>query len=105
MTSAMSFITCRIPQTGGRFVARKKFPVSKKPPLGAMPRFLWEESHPRPSAADLLARIDVLQAAGDRYKASGRKPFEYWADEVLQRFQELKALEHPTTPSASAPRF
>lgn len=41
------------------------------PPLGVMPRSLWEETHPQPSKADLESRMEDLVAAIRRRHDAG----------------------------------
>lgn len=54
------------------------------PPLGAFPRFLWEENHPEPTEDEVEQRIKEVQGAIDRYRAAGVVPFRQgqWEREI-----------------------
>jgi hypothetical protein len=54
------------------------------PPLGAFPRFLWDEEHPNPTKDEIDKRIKALREAINRYKEVKVVPFRagQWVKEI-----------------------
>ncbi len=51
-----------------------------KPPLGVMPRWLWQERYPEPTVGQLLERYRDVAAAVERYGLARAKAD--WYDEL-----------------------
>jgi hypothetical protein len=53
-----------------------------KPPLGVMPRAIWEEHNPDPDLFDLYYRFSLVCEAIARYRAKGFEPPYLWLHEA-----------------------
>lgn len=53
-----------------------------KPPLGIMPRWLWDERNPTPTLADVWQRLNALNDAIKRYEAAGKHIPDEWYKEL-----------------------
>lgn len=62
----------------------------KPPPIGVMPQYLWDESHPEPSLADLTARLSAVSAAIQRYRETEVYPIPVaWFYEQIVRERQI----------------
>lgn len=67
--------------------------MSEKPPLGLMPRKLWDEQHPNSTREDRAERLLCITGAMQRYDAAGKKVPDEWVVEhfaVSREFQVMK---------------
>ncbi len=66
------------------------------PPLGAFPRFLWEEEHPNPTEGEVEQRIKEVQDAINRYRDAGVIPYRqgHWEREIEERHRDIPTRSH-----------
>jgi hypothetical protein len=68
-----------------------------KPPIGVMPRSLWSEQHPAPTAEELLDRAGDVFDAIKRHIDAGVVPKIEWVEELMDD-SLLAGLADPTGP-------
>lgn len=65
---------------------------AERPPLGAMPKWRWDELHPSPTNEDIVARIKELQGAIGRYahiREENADLIKRWFDEKDELSKKL----------------
>ena len=72
--------------------------IVSKPPLGLMPRYLWDESHPNPSPEDVQTRLTQIEEAIERYTDAEIDAPDAW---MIERkvLTNVKAQPQSKTPS------
>lgn len=51
---------------------------NRKPPLGIMPRVIWDEINPYPTFRDKIKRFFAVISVSSKYIVSGRLPCKRW---------------------------
>lgn len=52
------------------------------PPIGVMPRWLWDENNPRPTILDIWVRCNEVNDAIKRYEAASTPVPDEWYKEL-----------------------
>jgi hypothetical protein len=58
---------------------------TKKPPIGVIPRYLWDERHPNPTVEELRERFAEVSNAIRRYRDAGLQPNALWLAECKEK--------------------
>lgn len=74
----------RLGLAGARVREAERAAVMPKPPLGVLPRYLWAEQYPTPTALQVRVRRRVLLEAMLRYEQAGVDEPRAWLDELVE---------------------